>query len=183
MNEEELLRTEQVLRDVLTESQLEWVLDEVDSTIAAGVPEEKVLQRRSVRGNNTDDYGLAAEALVTEVRQNAGSAEYEALRKRGSLVITTRSMTVRERVQLLHDALRRVLIELPEIEEEAMKVLHSAPVEDLGERSGVTSVRFVPSETTGRRTEREIELSGSRLHNERERLSALFAAMAAEVGE
>ncbi|MGW0060577.1 hypothetical protein ACWDTT_11700 [Streptosporangium sandarakinum] len=186
MDEDDLARVELGLRDALTGTSLEWVLDEVDAAIAAGVSEERVLRRRNQRGNTADDYDLAAEVAEaaryeTVYRTTAGSVEHETSSKGGSLVITTLPMTIRQRVELLIEALRRVLIELPEIEEEAIKMLHTAPSGERGRRSEVTSVRFAPSQEAGRRTEREIELSPQRLTDRRETLKTLLADLASEV--
>lgn len=56
-----------------------------------------------------------AARFETVDRRDVEAAEYEASRKRGLLVISTRPMMNRERFQLFLDTLRRVLIELPEI--------------------------------------------------------------------
>lgn len=58
-------------------------------------------------------------------RRELGHVEYEASRKRGGMVIATRAMTDEERVQLLLDAVRRVLVELPEMELESLKTLRT----------------------------------------------------------
>ncbi|MFE3198486.1 hypothetical protein [Embleya sp. NPDC059237] len=179
MNETELRRAEQELRDAVTGSQLAWVLDEVDAAIADGVPEEKVLRRRSQASAAVAVGGLEAEAARYETvsRLAIGDTEYETFRKRGSLVITTRPMSPQERLQLLHSALQRVLIEVPSIEAEALKTLREVPATDADSdrRDAVTSVRFIPDGDTPRRTEREVNLSGTRLRpTEREHLADLF---------
>jgi hypothetical protein len=90
-------------------------------------------------------------------------------------------MSTLERVQVLHDALRRVLLELPEIETDALKTLLSAPEGEQESRSPVTSVRFEPAGDVRERSDRGLELSGERLADVRQRLDFLFADMTTEV--
>lgn len=83
MNQFELRRVEQQLREVLHDTALSWVLDDVDAAIAAGVPEEKILRRRPQRrGDSTPATSPAAAADRYEVvdRSVLGFVEYEASR-------------------------------------------------------------------------------------------------------
>ncbi len=130
MNPFELRRLEQQLREALQDTTLSWVLDDVDAAIAAGVPEEKILRRRQQRrGDDSPATSPAAAAARYEVvdRSMLGLGEYESSRKGGTLVIATRAMTDEERVQLLLDAVKRVLVDLPEMELEVLKTLRSEP--------------------------------------------------------
>ncbi|MFI9270202.1 hypothetical protein ACIGXM_05745 [Kitasatospora sp. NPDC052896] len=180
MNEFELRQTEQALREVLSGSALEWVLNEVDAAIAEGVAEEKVLRRR----NRSGQQRRAAEGSLYEAleRSLVSAEEYEASRKRGSLVITTRAMTVLERVELLLQALRRVLVEVPLIEEETLKSLMAAPADEAGQRAAAEGVSFEPEEDAFRSRDQRADLRYGRVEDEeRERLTVLFNDAMSEV--
>ncbi|KZM75418.1 hypothetical protein AWN90_18715 [Nocardia terpenica] len=159
---------------------LEWVLDEVDAAIAAGVPEEKVLRRRQQQVGGS--AGRAAEATKYEVVDRAlASAEPGTSGRGATLVIATRAMTDQERVRVLLEALRRVLVELPYIEIETLKTLRTVPESDEGSRSEVEGVVFEPEETPRPRRRTSIIL-GDRLPDaRRQRLDTLFAAATREV--
>jgi hypothetical protein len=184
MDPYELRSVEQRLRRALQGSTLSWVLDDVDAAIAAGVPEEKILRRRQQRRD--DDFaaaGPAAAAARYEVvdRSALGHVEYEASRKRGTLVIATRAMTDEERVQLLLDAVRRVLVELPEMELAVLKTLMDEPEGDTGSRRRAEAVVFEPAETARSRRSRT-EFRGDRMPAERRtRVSRLLADVTREV--
>lgn len=183
MTEHELQAVEDAIRELLTNSPLQWLLDEVDEAISAGVPEERLLRRRTrgATGSHGLDRGAdtvrEAEVPYETVSLNSlATGQRESWRKTGSLVITTRPMTTKERVQLFYSALRRALLEVPEIEQAALKALLTPPESgDEGRRRPVTTVRFVPDEETRRRGERAKEMTGHRLETaERERLAFLF---------
>jgi hypothetical protein len=184
MNQFELRRVEQQLREALQDTALSWVLDDVDAAIAAGVPEEKILRRRQQRrGDDSPGASPAAAALRYEVvdRSVLGLVEFEASRKRGTLVIATRAMTDEERVQLLLDAVRRVLVELPEMELEVLKTLRTEPEGDVGSRSIAEAVVFEPDESARSRRSRT-EFRGDRMPTERRtRVSQLLADVTREV--
>ncbi|WP_030932185.1 hypothetical protein [Streptomyces sp. NRRL S-646] len=184
MNQFELRRVEQQLREALQDSALSWVLDDVDAAIAAGVPEEKILRRRPQRrGDDTYAASPASAAARYEVvnRSEFGSVEYEASRKRGTLVIATRAMSDEERVQLLLDAVKRVLVELPEMELESLKMLRIEPEGDTGSRSIAEAVVFEPDENAQSRRSRT-EFRADRMPVERRaRVSQLLAEATREV--
>ncbi|MEU9792352.1 hypothetical protein AB0E27_17310 [Streptomyces sparsogenes] len=184
MNPFELRRLEQQLREALQDTTLSWVLDDVDAAIAAGVPEEKILRRRQQRrGDDPPVTSPAAAAARYEVvdRSMLGLGEYESSRKKGTLVIATRAMTDEERVQLLLDAVKRVLIDLPDMELEVLNTLRSEPEGDAGSRSMVEGVVFEPDESTRSRRSRT-EFRGDRLPTEqRTRVSQLLTEVTREV--
>lgn len=183
MNEAELRRVEQDLRDVVIGSPLEWVLEEVDDAVDAGVPEEKVLRRRSQRGSNSEETAFVLEAVRYETlsRAEVGDREFSLSDKKGTVVVTTRPMTAEERLRLFYDALRRVLVDLPEIEENTLDTLGSVPEEEQGERVQVISVRFADSGEGARGGEREIQLSRRAVLGERQRLAYLLAGAIEEI--
>ncbi|MFF1786475.1 hypothetical protein ACFVX9_08420 [Kitasatospora sp. NPDC058243] len=177
MNQFELRRVERELREALSGTDLQWVLDDVDDAIAAGVPEEKILRRRPHRrGEDRQPTSPAAEAARYQVldRRELGPAEFEASRKRGTLVITTRPMTEEERVLLLLDALKRLFVELPEIEGETLKVLQSVPDSDTGSRSVIQGVVFEPDESTRPRRSQSTIVANRVAAERRESVSLLF---------
>lgn len=184
MNQFELRRVERQLREALQGTALSWVLDDVDAAIAAGVPEEKILRRRQQRrGDDSPAATPAAAAARYEVvdRSMLGLVEYEASRKRGTLVIATRAMTDEERVQLFLDAVRRVLVELPEMELAVLKTLRAEPEGDAGSRSIAETVVFEPDESARSRRSRT-EFRGYRMPTERRtRVSQLLADITREV--
>ncbi|MDT0307351.1 hypothetical protein RM780_10290 [Streptomyces sp. DSM 44917] len=180
MDQLELRRAEQQLREALQDTALSWVIDDVDAAIAAGVPEEKILRRRQQR--HSDDSPAAAAARYEVVARSLfGLVEYEASRKRGTLVIATRALTDGERVQLLLDAVRRVLVELPETEVAVLKTLRSEPEGDAGSRSPAEAVVFVPDEGARSRGSRT-EFWGDRVPaGRRARVGQLLADVTREV--
>lgn len=181
MNAEGLRAAEAEIRSTLVGSSLEWVLDEVDLAIAAGIPEEKVLRNRSQRVGATTGLDADASQFETVDRIKLPNKEIEASRKRGTLVIATRPMTDRERVHLLLEALRRVLVELPDIEAETLALLGTIPAADEGEREEIEGVVFEPDDTPRNRPRRSMEL-GSRIPDaRRERLDELFTRADGEV--
>lgn len=60
MNATQLREMEDLLRDAIRSAGLDWLLDELDTAIATGVAEEKLLQRR--RGASTEEYEALAVA-------------------------------------------------------------------------------------------------------------------------
>lgn len=184
MNEFELRRTEQEIREVLTVSNLQWVLDEVDATIESGVHEEKILRRRAGRRESRDrrDFrAAAAEDFEVLERAQFNPEEYEASRKRGTLVIATRPMDVRERVGVLLDALERILIELPEIEHEVRKLLAAVPDDDEGTRKVVYRVDFESDENVQRHREGFTVTTDRVSREQRERLRLILRELRLEV--
>lgn len=183
MHDSELRRVDRELRGLLAGTDLQWVLDEVDEAIADGVSEERILHHRRGKGRRggerrEEDLRVAASEDYTVARAEGG--ELEASRRGGALVITTRPMTLRERVLLLLEAVRRVVIELPEIEEETLMVLRRTPAdEEL--RAPVETVAFEPEEEQRRRSDRPTMLTERMSQFIRGRASMLFAQVREEV--
>ncbi|MFB9831557.1 hypothetical protein [Actinoallomurus acaciae] len=183
MDDLELRRVDRGLRGLFEGTDLEWVLNEVDEAIADGVSEERILQRRRGKGRQRregrEDFRAAASEDYTIARAEGG--EREASRRGGTLVITTRPMTLRERVLLLLDAVRRVVIELPEIEAETLAALRPATTDE-GLRLIAETVVFEPEEgLQGRRSDRRTTLTERISRERREAASALFARVREEV--
>lgn len=127
MQDEELATLEADLRSVLTDAGLQWVLDEVDRSIADGLPQERILRRRRrTRAEPTeDDYAKFYEAAEPADEQDARAAK-----RAGTLVITTEPYTPRQRLQALLLAVRRISIDLPQIEGAAVAILGSTGPRD-----------------------------------------------------
>jgi hypothetical protein len=190
VDQNELIRLEALLREILEGSSLEWLLDEVDSAVAVGVPEEKLLQRRTRGGGEewsvADEVGeqaLAQELRVspTDSRRSRHGAAYENAKRKGTLVISTRPMSAAERVGVLIEALRRVLVEVPVIEAEALKTLVTVQ-EEAGEREAAATVTFAPEQgPPQRRSKQPIELSDRYVDEGRMRLEQLLRLVETEV--
>jgi hypothetical protein len=184
VDDTELLMVEYRLRAAFEGTDLEWVLDEVDTAIAEGIPEERILRRRNrkSRPRDGDVRTEAAEQYTILNYREIDPGELEASRKSGTLVITTRTMTVRERVLLLLDAVRRVIIEVPSIEAETLHLLKAGTVS--GDRwSSVHAAVFEPDEGSRRRRDRQTRLGDRIPSQDRARISALFAVVREEVGD
>jgi hypothetical protein len=161
-------------------------LDEVDEAIAEGVPEEGILRRRSPKGRPArehDPWAAAAEDYTLLNFRQLDIGELEASRKSGTLVITTRPMTVRERVLLLLDAVSRVAVELPAIEAATLDQLKADPDNGVRIWSTVEAVAFEPEEGFRRRRDRRTTIAYRVPMQDRERIAVLFAAVRAEVGD
>ena len=117
MNALEMREVEDLLRDLIRSAGLDWLLDELDEAIATGVAEEKLLQRR--RGTSTEEYEALA---VADMRTDTF---HRSVKRGASVVVTTRPMNARERTELHLDALRRLFLELPEIEAETLKIVNA----------------------------------------------------------
>ncbi|QRX92337.1 hypothetical protein [Streptomyces noursei] len=161
---------EDLLRNLIRSAGLDWLLDELDSAIATGVAEEKLLQRR--RGTSTEEYEALAVAEV-------GTDTFHRSLKRGaSVVVTTRPMNARERTELHLNALRRLILEVPEIEVETLKIVSA---EGDRHRAPVRSVRFVPDEELTGHRDQTHEVAARLPEDTRARLQNLFREAREEI--
>ena len=172
MNATELREMEDLLRDAIRSAGLNWLLDELDTAIATGVAEEKLLQRR--RGASTEEY----EALA--VAEMGTDTFHRSLKRGATVVVTTRPMSAQERTELHLDALRRLVLELPQIEAESLKTMGS---EDDQHRAPVRSVRFVPDEELTGRRDQTHELAARLPEDTRIRLQGLFHEVREEINQ
>src|SRR4051794_39133067 len=95
--EARIAAVERELREALTAAQLDWLLAEVDRTIAEG--------RAVVRGRRGERRPFGPEFDIREGE------------------VTAEAFTTTERVQLIIEALRRTLVEAPALAEEASQLL------------------------------------------------------------
>jgi hypothetical protein len=93
-------------------------------------------------------------------------------------VITTRPMDARERVEQLLIALRRVLIELPGIEEHTPGLLADSIA---GRRTPIRAVRFQPMDADRARREEAHQLTWPAEPERLEQLDRVLDDLAAEV--
>ncbi|MCC3314882.1 hypothetical protein [Nocardia africana] len=180
MDSHQLLAVETEIRSVISDSSLAWLLDDVDDAIAAGIPQEKVLRRRRGAVQQSEDADVALYQVFDP--EAISSKEYETSRKQGTLVITTRPMTDAERVEVLLEALRRVLVELPDIELETLRILQEVPRNEEGARRVAETVTFRPEDEVRPRNRTAIALRRDHAA-QRHQLSELFAQAAQEVAE
>ncbi|WP_411145473.1 hypothetical protein [Streptomyces sp. x-80] len=170
MNALEMREVEDLLRDLIRSAGLDWLIDELDEAIATGVAEEKLLQRR--RGTPTEEY----EALA--VADMGTDTFHRSLKRGASVVVTTRPMTARERTELHLDALRRLFLELPEIEAETLKIVNA---EDDLHRAPVRSVRFAPDEELSGHRDQTHEVATRLPEDTRAHLQNLFREAREEI--
>jgi hypothetical protein len=120
MNAEELTNVKQKLRNFASANGMQWVLNEVDEAVSLGVPETRTLRQSSRQGRITyvditgPDVGLAS----TRKRRNTED------------FVTRRPMTEAEQVDLLIQALRRVLVDLDEIAKQSIEALNDPALRD-----------------------------------------------------
>ncbi|MEV6651741.1 hypothetical protein [Streptomyces sp. NPDC051219] len=178
MQEDELRRLEVQLQQVLIESGFEWLTDAVEDSAAAGVPQEKLLRRRRQlrRPESVVEEGIPEEPEYTTVSDYT-QRQYRAGQRTGSVVISTRPMHTRERIDLLLDALHRMFVELPEVEESTLSVLGEGDER----RPPVFRVAFVPADTDRRRSARETVLSRERAEIHRRGISQVIDAVREDI--
>ncbi|MET7776891.1 hypothetical protein ABZU94_11975 [Streptomyces mirabilis] len=174
MSEEELLQLERQLQQVLIESGFEWLTDAIEDSAAAGVPQEKLLRRRRQSRSQNDpiEGGGIEEPEYTTVSEYT-QRQYRAGQRTGSVVISTRPMQTRERVELLLDALHRMFVELPEVEESTLSIL----LEGDERRAPVHRVSFVSATTERRQSSQETVLSRERAELHRLDISRVIDAI------
>ncbi|GAB2845414.1 hypothetical protein [Lentzea nigeriaca] len=133
MDQTELVQLEAELRGIATEAQLGWVLAQVDEMVAQGVAEdqseEDFLSKERVDSWSAFDVNAPALKSV-----KPGSS-------RTSAAVVNRPWTVRERVLTLLEALRRVLVELPLIEQDTLSRLSDISTDKV---ASVQRVTFEP---------------------------------------
>ena len=95
MNDEEARQVERELRDLFDELGLYWVIEEVDTAVAEGIAHEVPYQELEVPGE-------------WHVRTRES-------RPRGKPAITSRALTVQERINYMIAALWRVVVETPSV--------------------------------------------------------------------
>jgi hypothetical protein len=131
MDDEQLAVLEQGMRAALTEPGLDWVRANIEEGIAAGVQKE-VLVRRSSRQQ-------AAESLFDDEE-----FQYEELSTngKGQRMIGNVRLGSADRVRMITQALRRLMVELPQLHEDAIKRL----ADDNDPATAVEDMRFLPDQ-------------------------------------
>lgn len=132
---DEPVQAEQQIREVIREAGLDWILTAVDEAIAAGVSEEVGIVDRSNR-EARQEVGLVDIMRVREL--GVGSRE-----KATRTVTKNRPMADGERLEILFDALRRYLIDVPTVHDGLVAEIN-AHAEPGRHESIVRTIRFEP---------------------------------------
>jgi hypothetical protein len=111
-----LYEVQQKLRLFASAHGMQWVLDEVDEAVSLGISEARTLRQSTRQGQITyeDVTGLDDLAFAKSGRARKGTEEFAG----------RRPMTDLEQVELLVTALRRVLVDLDGIADEAVSILN-----------------------------------------------------------
>lgn len=130
MDDDELVELDQGIRTLLAESGLDWVRENIEEGVVAGGRREVLVQH--ARANEPE--ALFGTGEFQYVEPSGG--------KKGQRMIGNVPLNPAARVELTIQALRRLIIELPEIQEDAVKRL--AESED--HNSAAEDMRFLPDE-------------------------------------
>jgi hypothetical protein len=133
MDNAELELLERGMRALLTESGLGWVRANIEDGIAAGTRTEVSIPRRSSRGNEPPSLFDEDGFQYKELSSSSG----------GRQLIGNVRLSQAERVTLIIQAIRRLIVELPEIHQDTMKRL--ALTDDEADMA-VAGMEFVPDE-------------------------------------
>lgn len=111
MNDEELAQLDAGLRALASSLELDWVLTEVDRSIAEGFPEERIVRRVPINTSNNESWRQFDSHYL---ERPPASAERKSNREKP--VIVVRPMSRTEQVRQLVVALRVLLVEGPRAE-------------------------------------------------------------------
>ena len=132
------------LREFAIAQGMQWVLDEIDEAIALGVPETRTLRQ-------TTRQGFTSYEDVTEPDELFSIGQGPSRRhRRSEEFVRSRPMDPLEQVQLLLQALRRVLVDLEAVAVGCLDALDPATLSeyaDPGSKSALTGFA-VPSIAT-----------------------------------
>jgi hypothetical protein len=183
MTGEELESAIGKLREFAVAQGMQWVLDEVDEAIALGVPETRTLRQTSRRGVTT--YEDVTNPDIPEL----SGGEQGRRGRRGEEFVRSRPMTPVEQVELLLQAIGKVLTNLDEIANGTMEALDPASLQDyLGETgktdslglpvTPIASMSFVPE---GGSTAPAVSIDVLRSSRRRARVGAILSQIEAEI--
>ncbi|WP_169953705.1 hypothetical protein [Microbispora sp. H11081] len=132
MDPEEL---ESRLRTMLAEAGLVWVLQQVDDAISAGRAEVvTVKSRRGSTRRNTGHTGPIFDISdeETQVRPYVEREPYQVEKYTGPDIskaqISTSPLSASDRVRVLLEAIQRLLVELPRVHRQQVKLLHAPEI-------------------------------------------------------
>ena len=120
MNTDELASVKQKLRDFASANGMQWVLDEVDEAVSLGVPEIRTLRQSSQQGRITYEDITEPDAGLMSTRRRRNTEDF----------VTRRPMTESEQVELLVQALKRVLVDLDGIAKQSIEALNDPELRD-----------------------------------------------------
>ena len=132
MDDAELVALELGLRALLTELGLDWVRANVEEGIAAGVHKEVLVGRSKYQDQPPSLFDDEDDFQYAEPRPGKG----------GQRMIGNIRLSPAERARLITQALDRVIVELPAIQEETIKLLASTEEHD----TAAEDLRFLPDE-------------------------------------
>ena len=124
------------LREFAVVQGMQWVLDEVDEATALGVPETRTLRQTSQRGGTT-----YVDVTGSDVLELTGTDEGRRGR-RSEEFVRSRPLSLVEQVQLLIQAISKVLIDLDEIANGSMQALDPASLQDYLDEAAKADLRF-----------------------------------------
>jgi hypothetical protein len=127
MNDDELALLEDRLRGILVAANLAWLLPEIDATIAEGVTFDKDIE---------EEYGY-----VTISDVDADRPATRRRPRRRQVRVASRPLTRRERVRVLIDAIRRIGVDGPRMEQAALLRLRA-----IQDAPPIPSIEFLPDE-------------------------------------
>jgi hypothetical protein len=127
MNDEELALLEERLRSIVVAANLEWLLPEVDATIAEGMTFPKAVEEEYGDFTVLDDE---AERPTTRRRP-----------RRRQVRVAYRPLTRRERVHVLIDAIRQVGVDGPRTEQATLSRLRA-----IQDGPPIPTIDFLPDE-------------------------------------
>jgi hypothetical protein len=176
MNERELVRLEQELLAMLSGTDLDWVLSSVREGIAAGRPEE-VHVRRERQGEEVLPLDLTDEGMYSlEEPSNTDAGRRSS---KGQRLVRNVPLRPAERVILIIEALRRVIVELPAIHEAALKLLMQ---DDQVPAGAEVTLRFLPDEDDQSTPPTRLEaISSPSARESREALARILDRLESEV--
>jgi hypothetical protein len=139
LDEQELARTEAAIREILISAGLQWILDDVDEALGAGIWADKPVvvrhqSRKTPTGEEKVDFYEPATPGVKGKLQS---------------ITTNIPHTRLQRVELLISAVQRAVVELPAIQEDTLKNLNlQEDAEEQGHIMPADMVSFLPEDGT-----------------------------------
>jgi hypothetical protein len=134
LESQELVAVEARIRAILGAAGLQWIVDSVDEAISAGVTGEKGIVVRKGRGLTL--FGNEGDVVAEVVEPGS--------RQRPQRIVATNEPVIQQdRVEFFIAALRRAVGELPEIQEESVKILSLTTDQSTAD---IGSIQFRPDE-------------------------------------
>lgn len=169
MNDEQLAALEQGMRALLTQFGLDWVRANIEDGIEAGFHKEVLVHRGSRQqapASLFDEEAFQYTELPTDGK--------------GQRMIGNVRLNPADRVRLVTQALRRLMVELPEIHEDTIKRLAAADDPE----TAAEDMRFLPDEDDTSEAPPGLDtVMASRTQTAREAAAAFLADLDHEVSQ